>query len=103
MDIFEYAQQLQTLGAGEIFLNCISRDGMMQGYDLNTAFKISSIVDIPVVVCGGAGNYQHLRDALIGDSKLDVACSSLFHFGDNNPIRARSYLQNEGILMRRLK
>ena len=102
-DIEAYAKSLQKAGAGELFLNCISRDGMMQGYDLSTCNKVSEAVTIPVIACGGAGNYQHLAEALSQTKVSAVACASLFHFGDNNPIRARSFLRNCGISMRELK
>jgi imidazole glycerol-phosphate synthase subunit HisF len=103
VNICAYAKLLQQSGSGEIFLNCISRDGMMKGYDLNTSLMVASAVTIPVVTSGGAGNYQHLVDALALEGISGAACSSLFHFADNNPIRARSHLRNYGIPMRRLK
>ena len=103
VDICDYALSLQEHGAGEIFLNCITNDGMMSGYDLSTASRIASILKIPVVPCGGAGNYQHLADLLLIDNINAAACASLFHFGDNNPIRARSFLRNAKVPMRRLK
>jgi len=103
VDIQSYAQELQDAGAGEIFLNCITRDGMMNGYDLRTASLVAEAVTVPVVICGGAGNYQDLADALSLSAVSAAACSSIFHFGDNNPIRARAFLRNAGIPMRELK
>ena len=98
-----HAIKLVELGAGEIFLNSIDRDGMMEGYDMDTADKVAKAVSVPVVVCGGAGNFMHLAD-LLGKTEVSAAaCASLFHFGDNSPIRARSYLRNLGIPMRVLK
>lgn len=99
-----YAQKLETLGAGEIYLNAIDRDGTMSGYDLETVKAVASAVNLPVIVGGGAGNFLHLAEALQEETKVSaVSCASLFHFGDNNPIRARSYLRNLGIPMRVLK
>lgn len=103
VDLFDYALAIEQAGAGEIFLNCISFDGMMNGYDLETASKLGSRLSIPLVLSGGAGDYQHLRDALLLPSISAVGCASLFHFGDNTPIRARSYLRNAGIPMRVFK
>jgi cyclase len=103
LDIQSYAFELQAAGAGEIFLNCITRDGMMKGYDLDTASLVANAVTVPVVACGGAANYQDLADVLALTGVSAAACSSVFHFGDNNPIRARSYLRNAGIPMRELK
>lgn len=96
----EHACNLVDLGAGEIFLNAIDRDGMMTGYDLERAEKVASAVPVPVIACGGAGNFMHLAELLRDTPASAAACSSLFHFGDNNPIRARSYLRNLGIPMR---
>lgn len=98
-----HAQQLAELGAGEILLNSIDRDGMMQGYDLALADRVARAVNIPVIVCGGAGTFMDLADAFTRTAVSAAACASLFHFGDNNPIRARSYLRNLDIPMRVLK
>ena len=98
----EHAKSLVEQGAGEIFLNSIDRDGMMSGYDLEMALLISDAVSVPLIVCGGAGNFMHLADIL--QTRVSAAaCASLFHFGDNNPIRARSYLRNLGIPLRVVK
>jgi cyclase len=98
-----HAIALAERGAGEILLNSIDRDGTMQGYDLEMAQRVADAVPIPVIVSGGAGNFKHLAELLRDTSASAAACASLFHFGDNNPIRARSYLRNAGIPMRRLK
>tara|TARA_A100001015_G_scaffold33294_1_gene36948 strand:- start:6860 stop:7621 length:762 start_codon:yes stop_codon:yes gene_type:complete len=103
LDPLEHAKNLIKLGAGEILLNSIDRDGMMEGYDLEYADKVSREINVPLIVCGGAGNYMHLADLLKNTSISAAACASLFHFGDNNPIRARSYLKNLDIPMRMLK
>ena len=76
---------------------------MMDGYDLEVAGRVAQAVTVPVIVCGGAGNFQHLADAFQKTAVSATACASLFHFGDNNPIRARSYLRNLGVPMRVLK
>lgn len=98
-----YAQQLVDLGAGEILLTSIDCDGMMNGYDLDMAYQVVQSVSVPVIVNGGAGNFMHLAEAFTKTDISATACSSLFHFGDNNPIRARSYLRNLNIPMRVLK
>lgn len=98
-----HAIDMQERGAGEIFLNSIDNDGMMDGYDLEIIHTVSQAVSIPVIGCGGAGNFQHLHDLLHATEASAAACASLFHFGDNSPIRARSYLQNNGLQMRTLK
>jgi cyclase len=103
IDPVMHARHLVSLGAGEILLNSIDRDGIMQGYDLEMAEKIASAVSVPVIVCGGAGNFMHLADLLKETPASAAACASIFHFGDNNPIRARSYLRNLNVPMRVLK
>ena len=99
----EHAKNLVKMGAGEIILNCIDLDGKMEGYDLAMAEKISQEVSVPIIVSGGAGNFMHLGQLFNKTSASAAACASLFHFGDNNPIRARSYLRNLSIPMRVLK
>lgn len=103
LDPVSHAQQLVSLGAGEILLNSIDRDGTMQGYDLDMAERIASLVPVPVIVSGGAGNFMHLAEVLKDTQASAAACASIFHFGDNNPIRARSYLRNLDIPSRTLK
>lgn len=103
LDPLEHAVALAAEGAGEILLNCIDRDGTMGGYDLEMAKRVAAAVPVPVIVSGGAGNFMHLAELLRDTETSAAACASLFHFGDNNPIRARSYLRNLDIPMRVLK
>lgn len=100
LDPVTHARNLVESGAGEIFLNAIDRDGMMNGYDLDMASRVAAAVSVPVIICGGAGNFKHLAEAFQETAVAATACASLFHFGDNNPIRARSYLRNHGIQVR---
>jgi cyclase len=67
------------------------------------AGQVASAVSVPVIVCGGAGNFMHMAELLKETSASAAACASVFHFGDNNPIRARSYLRNLNVPMRVLK
>lgn len=103
LDPVEHAGHMVQLGAGEILLNSIDRDGMMQGYDLEMAARVANAVSIPVIVCGGAGNFMHLVEVFRTTEVSAAACASLFHFGDNNPIRARTYLRNQDVPMRALR
>ena len=103
IDPVSHAKNLEVLGAGELFLNSIDKDGVMQGYDIETADQVATAVNIPVILCGGAGNFMHLADLLKYTPISAAACASIFHFGDNNPIRARSFLRNEQIACRVLK
>lgn len=103
VNALDLAHRLEGLGVGEILLNSIDGDGTMAGYDLDTAAQIADAVSVPVIISGGAGNFQHLADAFQQTSVAATACASLFHFGDNNPIRARSFLKNLGIPVRIVK
>jgi cyclase len=103
MDPVDHAKALVRSGAGEIMLNSVDNDGTMQGYDLSIAAAVAASVSVPVIVSGGAGNFAHLKELFAQTEASAAACASLFHFGDNNPIRARSYLRNAGIPMRVLK
>lgn len=100
---YEHASKLVELGAGEIFVNSIDRDGIMQGYDIDFLNRLASSVPVPLIANGGAGNFEHLQDLFTKTTVAAAGCSSLFHFGDNNPIRARSYLRNSGVQMRVLR
>jgi cyclase len=86
-------------GAGEVLVNSIDRDGTMSGYDLRLirAVVSSCVPTIPVIGCGGAGHYEHMKEAFLETDVQALACGSLFNFGDNNPIRAKAFLTNHGI------
>ncbi len=92
----EHLKEMIDLGAGEICCNSINNDGMMCGYDNGLVDIMVNTSSIPVIMCGGAGNFLHLKDIL--DRNISaVGCGSLFNFGDNNPLRAKSYLKNHNI------
>jgi len=97
ISLADHLKQLELSGAGEIFINSIDHDGMMKGYDMELLRIVKATTSLPVIACGGAGHFQHLADAFQMVGVHAVACASLFHFGDNNPIRARSFLKNKGI------
>lgn len=80
MEPVEYAQKLQHLGVGEVFLNNIDRDGMMQGYDIDLIRLVSQAVDVPVVACGGAGKFEDLILAIKDGNATAAAAGSLFVF-----------------------
>lgn len=96
-DLSTHLKRIESIGAGEILINSIDRDGMMTGYDETLLMLAQKSVTIPVIAMGGVGNFQHLADAFLKCSIHAAACASLFHFGDNNPIRARAFLKNKGI------
>jgi cyclase len=96
----DWARICDQRGAGEILLNCIERDGTMQGYDLDLIRAVSSAVSIPVIACGGAGSYEDLRLALEAGAHA-VAASALWLFSDATPAGAAEYLSTHGIPVRK--
>ena len=99
----DYIKTIDNYGAGEILLNSIDRDGGMSGYDVENIKKIAEQTTIPVIACGGAGNFNHILEIFKKTEVSAAACSSMFHFGDYNPIQIRTYLRNQNIEMRRVK
>jgi len=93
----EHIAVCQEMGAGEFLLNSIDQDGRMNGYDLGLIRFVVERSFIPVIACGGAGNFMHLVGAVKETGVNALAMASIFHFGDNNPIRARFFLKNYGI------
>lgn len=79
-DIRRRAQDAQALGAGELFINSIDRDGTMEGYDLDLLRLVRSAVDVPVVACGGAGSMQDLASAVLEGGAAAAAAGSYFVF-----------------------
>lgn len=90
----EHISRVVEHGAGEIFVNSIDRDGSMSGYDIELIALAMRYAAVPVIACGGAGNYEHMREAFCATSVSALACGSLFNFGDNNPLRAKAFLSN---------
>ncbi len=89
-----------TYGAGEIMVNSIDRDGTMKGYDLNLLRRIQAMkLPVPIIACGGCGNYQHLVDAWETGVEA-LAAGSLFCFTDSNCMRAKAFLRNAGVNVR---
>jgi cyclase len=96
LSLEDHIARAAALGAGEVLASSIDEDGMMRGYDLELVRRARAATELPLIVSGGAGNFQHLADGFAAGADA-VACASVFHFGDNNPIRARSFLKNKGL------
>lgn len=84
LDPLRHAQEMERRGAGELFVNSIDRDGTMQGYDLDLIRRVAQAVGIPVIACGGAGNLQHLAEAIRAGASA-AAAGSMFVF--QGPLR----------------
>lgn len=99
----EWAEEMERRGAGEIIITSVDRDGTMQGYDLELIRLITGRVRIPVIASGGAGNYEHLYEALETGRAAAVAAASIFHFTEQTPLEAKKYLAIRGIPVRNVK
>ena len=93
----EYLDVISGYNVGEIFINSIDQDGKMNGYDNDLINFVTNRSMLPVIACGGAGNFMHIYESFIDTNVSALAMASIFHFSDNNPIRCRSFLKNKGI------
>jgi len=100
LDAIGWAIKAEKLGAGEILLTSMDYDGTKEGYDIELTRKISESVSIPVIASGGAGNLEHLYDALTEGKADAVLAASIFHFRTYSVGEARSYLKKKGVRVR---
>jgi cyclase len=96
----EWAKELENRGAGEILITSIDRDGTMTGYDLELIRQVVRSVNLPVIASGGAGNYEHMRQAIREGGASAVAAASIFHFTEQTPAAAKKALAAAGIPVR---
>ena len=100
-DAVQWAREAADLGAGEILLTSMDRDGTKDGYDLELTRVVSEAVSVPVIASGGAGSLEHFYEALV-DGRADAAlAASLFHFGIHTIAEAKQYLADRGVEVRR--
>ncbi len=100
-DVLEYSKLVENMGAGEILLNSVNRDGLGGGYDLNLANHVSNIVNIPVINCGGVSEWSHFQEAL-QHTKVDaLAAANIFHYRDQSVYLAKKYLYEHGSNVRK--
>jgi imidazole glycerol-phosphate synthase subunit HisF len=95
-----WARRAQTLGAGEIMITAIEKDGSLQGYDNELNRRVSEAVTIPVLVCGGAGNWQHFCDGIAIGRASAVCTTNIYHFTETSIKSAKRDMQERGILVR---
>lgn len=100
LDAIAWAKQGEQLGAGEILLTSMDRDGTRQGYDLELLRAVADSVKIPVIASGGAGAMQHFRDAFILGGADAVLAASLFHYRELSIGETKAYLGQNGIKVR---
>ena len=102
LDAVEWAVRAVELGAGEIVVNSIDADGTQEGYDLELLRSISRAVSVPVIASGGAGNLEHLYQAVTQGAADAVLAASIFHFGVYSISQAKEYLANLGVPVRQV-
>jgi len=95
--VLPWAKEVAERGAGEILLHFVDRDGMMVGYDLELCARVADSVSIPVMALGGVGTLQDLVDGVLIGKASAVAAASIFHFTDQSPIKAHSYMSDRGV------
>jgi cyclase len=100
LDAVEWAQRAADLGAGELLVTSMDRDGTRDGYDVNLLERIGSTVDIPLIASGGAGKLEHFVDALAPGRADAVLAASLFHFGELTIADLKAYLLDAGLPVR---
>jgi cyclase len=100
IDAIEYAQEVVSLGAGEILLTSMDRDGTRQGFDLPLTRAIADSVPVPVIASGGVGNLDHLVDGIREGHATAVLAASIFHFGEFTIRQAKDHMVRAGLPMR---
>jgi len=100
LDVVEWAKKMQGLGAGEILLTSMDRDGQKNGFDLALTRAVTDALEIPVIASGGVGNLQHLADGVKLGGADAVLAASIFHFGEYTVQQAKEFMAQQGIEVR---
>jgi cyclase len=100
IDAISWAKQMEEMGAGEILLTSMDRDGTKDGYDIDLTRAISEQVGIPVIASGGVGTLEHLYDGLVLGKADAVLAASIFHYREYTISQVKSYLKERGVVVR---
>jgi cyclase len=100
IDAVKWAKQVEEMGAGEILLTSMDRDGTKIGFDIELTRTISESVNIPVIASGGVGTLEHLYQGLVEGKADAVLAASIFHYREFTVIDAKKYLRNKGVNVR---
>ena len=100
LDAIEWARKMEQLGAGEILLTSMDRDGTKSGFDLALTRRISDAIAIPVIASGGVGNLEHLADGIKDGHADAVLAASIFHYGEYTVQDAKRFMSQRGIPVR---
>ena len=99
-DVFEWAARVELLGAGEILLTSMDRDGTRAGYDLGLTRMIADAVSVPVIASGGVGTLAHLAEGFLAGGADAVLAASIFHYGEHTIAEAKAHLAARGVAVR---
>ena len=99
-DAIAWAREAVALGAGEILLTSMDRDGTKDGYDLELTRAVAQSVSVPVIASGGAGSLEHLYEGLVDGGADAALAASIFHFGTHTIAEAKAYLRGRGVEVR---
>jgi cyclase len=100
LDVVSWAEEVVALGAGEILLTSMDRDGTKAGYDCDLLRAVGDAVGVPVIASGGVGTLEHLYEGLADGGASAVLAASIFHFGQYSVAQAKEYLASRGIPVR---
>ncbi|MCG2713035.1 MAG: imidazole glycerol phosphate synthase subunit HisF [Candidatus Omnitrophica bacterium] len=100
IDVIDWVKKVEKLGAGEILLTSMDKDGTQSGYDIELTKAVTEAVNIPVIASGGAGTLEHLYEALKDGCADAVLAASIFHYGTYQVQEAKKYLARKGMAMR---
>lgn len=100
LDAIEWARKMTAMGAGELLLTSMDRDGTKIGFDLGLTRAISDAVSVPVIASGGVGELQHLADGVTQGRADAVLAASIFHFGQHTIPEAKAFMKAQGIVVR---
>jgi cyclase len=100
LSVCAWARRVAGLGAGEILLTSMDRDGTLDGYDLDLLRAVADTVDVPVIASGGAGRLEHLRDAVVSGHASAVLAATIFHDGTYSIGDAKAFLADAGVPVR---
>jgi len=100
LDAVEYASEVVALGAGEILLTSMDRDGTRKGYDIPLTRAVADAVTVPVIASGGVGSLNHMVEGIRDGHATAVLAASIFHFGEHSVREAKAYMAKAGLPMR---
>lgn len=102
IDLLKWAKEITKLGAGEILLTSMDRDGTKKGFDLDMLKEVRKVTNLPIIASGGCGKIEHFKEVLEGDIADAALAASLFHYGELNIKEVKEFLKTEKIPVRRV-